>query len=53
MGLWSYWSDVLIANNVVHRCGEGIVVSSDIRGPSTVSATRNGRTCAWQRPATT
>ena len=56
MGLWSYSSDVLISNNVVDRCGEGIVVTGDIRcanysigypDPSiwVVASTRNNIVC--------
>ena len=56
MGLWSYSSDVLIANNVVDRCGEGIVVTGDIRGAEyslgypeppdmCLAATRNNMIC--------
>lgn len=30
-GIWSYSSDVLIAHNVLDRCGEGITVTGDLR----------------------
>lgn len=57
MGLWSYSSDVLIANNVCDRCGEGIVVTGDIRGAEyslgwpepadmTMMGTRNNMICS-------